>query len=405
MNIDWQSELDQAIDRRFAQTVELRRHLHAHPELSGEERDTSFLLYQRLADENLDVRLGPEGRGVIADLCPRGREDRRPIIALRADIDALRIHDAKQVPYRSQCDGIMHACGHDAHTALVFGAVTALKDLQRRGILPDGVCVRGIFQPSEETCIGAREMIDVGAIEGVGAILATHMDPSRAVGRVGLRPGVLTANCDEMSITIRGRGGHAARPHEASDPIVAAAHLINALYLFIPRKTDSQDAVVVTIGQMIGGDTANVIPEQVVLRGTVRTLDRKVRERTFDHVRHLAQGTGETSDTKLQVEFGLGAPSVVNDPVVTELLGMSARAVVDDDHVDKIARPSMGSEDFAFYLDHVPGAMIRIGCASPQLGNAPLHSPNFDIDEAAIGIGAKILARTAVAWCLRQLTN
>ncbi|MCA9201707.1 MAG: amidohydrolase [Planctomycetales bacterium] len=398
MSVDWQAEVDRAVDARFDQMVELRRHLHAHPELSGQERESSFLLYQKLSDERLDVRLGPEGRGVIADLRHPPNGDSAPLLALRADIDALHLHDAKSVAYRSQCEGVTHACGHDAHTALVFGALLALTDAARAGAVPMPLAVRGIFQPAEEICTGAREMIDVGALDGVSAILATHMDPSRAVGRIGLRDGVLTANCDEMTITLRGRGGHAARPHEASDPIVAAAQLINALYLFIARRTDSQDAVVVTIGQIRGGDTANVIPEEVVLRGTVRTLDRVIRQRTFDHIQHLAHGMGETCDVRIQVEFGLGAGGVFNDRRLNQLLRGSAREVLGDGNVDEIARPSMGSEDFAFYLDHVPGAMMRVGCASPRVGGSPLHSPTFDVDEEALRYGAKILARSAVMW-------
>lgn len=383
------------------QMVQIRRHLHAHPELSGEERKTSLYLYQLLGDQGFNVSMGPDGRGIIADSksCHAGSSGR---IALRADLDALRINDSKHVEYRSQCPGIMHACGHDAHTALVFGALCALNDVNGQSP-PDGIIpMRGVFQPAEETCTGAREMIEVGALEGVAAIIAVHVDPSRQVGRVGLRTGVLTANCDEMQITIVGRGGHAARPHEASDPIAAAAQLINSLYLFIPRATDSQDAVVVTVGQIIGGDNANVIPEEVTLRGTIRTLDRGVRERTFEHIRRLASGIGRTSDTRISVEFGLGSASVHNDAGLIELMRRASRDVVGDDHIDEIARPSMGAEDFSYFLQTTPGAMLRLGCASQRAGGSPLHSSTFDIDEEALRIGAKILARTALLWSHQQ---
>ncbi len=396
MSTIWQNELDQAIDRRFTQMVEMRRHIHSHPELSGQERETSLYLYQRLGNEGFDVRMGPEGRGVVADA--PADSDNQPRIAIRADIDALRIHDAKQVEYRSRNDGVMHACGHDAHTAVVYGAVGALNDLRRDGRLPWDVPTRGIFQPAEETSEGARQMIEVGALDGIGAIIAAHVDPSRQVGHIGVRPGVLTASCDEMDITIVGRGGHAARPHEASDPIAAAAQLINGLYLFIPRRTDSQDAVVVTIGQIDGGDNANVIPEQVKLRGTVRTLNADVRKQTFEHIRRLSHSIGETTDTKIEVKFALGSPSVVNDKLLIELLRYAGRDVVGEEGVDEIPRPSMGSEDFSYYLERISGAMMRLGCTSKKAGGSPLHSPTFDVDEEALRIGARILARTAVYW-------
>ena len=393
MAADWRKEIDEAIDQRFDRLVALRRELHAHPELSGEETATSLLLYQLLGDEGFQVEMGPEGRGVLADF---GQATQR--IALRADIDALRIHDAKTVSYRSRHDGVMHACGHDAHTALVFGAMTALRDAVENQAVPWPINLRGVFQPAEETCSGACEMIEVGALDGVDAILATHMDPLRDVGRIGVRTGVLTANCDEVILEITGRGGHAARPHETSDPIAAAAQLINALYVQIPRRTDSQDAVVVTIGQIVGGDSSNVIPESVTLRGTVRTLCNEVRERTFEHIRRLAIGIGGTTDTSVQVHEGVSAKAVNNDRQLISLLRCATRDVLGEDGLEAIPRPSMGSEDFAFYLEHVPGAMIRVGCRSERVSGGPLHNPSFDVDEEAIRLGAKILARATVHW-------
>lgn len=395
---NWQNELDAAIDRRFDRMVEIRRHMHAHPEVSGHERETSLYLYQLLGDEGLTVRMGPEGHGVVADLPIDEGEEAEAKIALRADIDALRIHDDKSVEYRSRNEGVMHACGHDAHSATVFGAITSLGELREANRLPWEVPLRGIFQPAEETTQGAKQMIEIGALDGVEAILALHVDPSRQAGGIGLRDGVMTANCDDMQVDIFGRGGHAARPHEANDPIAAAAQLINALYLFIPRVTDSQDAVVATIGQIDGGDNSNVIPEKVVLRGTLRTLDSKIRLETIDHIRRMAAGISQTSDTTMEVHFSGGAPSVFNDTRLNELLRRAGGEVLNADAVQEIPRPSMGSEDFSFYLDRVPGAMFRLGVASGGTSNSPLHSSTFDIDEEALRYGAKILARAAVGW-------
>lgn len=391
----WQDEIDRAIDDRFEQMVEVRRHLHMYPELSGEEHETSLYLYQLLDGEGITVRLGPEGRGVIADTMLAEQAAR---IALRADIDALRIRDQKQVEYRSQRDGVLHGCGHDAHTATVLGAILAIHDLGGAGKLPWPVNWRGIFQPAEETCTGAVEMIEAGALQGVKAILATHMDPTRRLGTIGLRSGVLTANCDAMELTIIGQGGHAARPHELIDPIAAAAQLLSSLYMFVPRATDSLDAVVVSIGQIIAGDNPNVIPEQVQLHGTLRTLKQDVRTRTMQHIEQLARGMAETSGTRMQVRFHQSSPSVVNDADLIALLKQVGEGVIGSDHIEIIPRPSMGGEDFAYYLSHVPGAMFRLGCTSDQVGGSLLHTPTFDVDERALAIGAKILARAAVQW-------
>ncbi len=395
MSHDWRDELDCAIADSVSEIVALRRHLHTNPEVSGEEQATSLHLYQLLGDDGFDVRLGPDGRGVIADL-HGGEAAAAGWLALRADLDALRIHDTKSVEYRSQCDGVMHACGHDAHTAVVWGALRAVRQLQQAGKLPWAMHVRGVFQPSEETCQGAQEMITVGALDQVTSILAVHVDPSRDIGHIGIRAGVLTASCDEMTICIRGRGGHAARPHETSDPIAAAAQLINSLYLNIPRATDSQDAVVITIGQIQAGDNANVIPEGVTLRGSIRTLDRTIRRQTMDHIRRLADGLGQITETAIDVDYGVGSGSVVNDDCLIEVSRMAALEVVGARGIDEISRASMGSEDFAFYLDHVPGAMLRLGCRSEVTGGAPLHAPIFDLDERVLPIGARVLARALI---------
>lgn len=398
---DWQQQLDAAVDRRFDQIVADRRHLHMHPELSGEELDTSLYLYQQLDTEGYAVELGPEGRGVTVQPKPVAPEDVEaaiPRICIRADIDALAIQDEKNAPYASQVPGVMHACGHDAHTATVLGAIRALSELEAGGDLPWPVRWRAVFQPAEETCEGAHAMVRAGVLESVDAIIATHMDPSRAIGKIGVRPGVLTANGDHIVFTIYGRGGHAARPHETIDPIAVAAQLISSLYLFVPRTTDSLDAVVITIGQILGGDNPNVIPERVQLRGTLRTLSRTVRERTLEYIRQLARGVGESTGTKIEVEFSVGVHSVENDGYLTELFRKSAADVVGENGVEEIQQPSMGGEDFSAYLDHVPGAMFRLGCASPGAEATPLHTPRFDIDEKALAIGAKILARTAVLW-------
>lgn len=395
---EWQQELDRGVDQVFPRMVDIRRHLHRNPEVSGEERQTSLYLYQLFGDLQLAVQMGPEGRGVIVDALFGGATGAEKLIALRADIDALRIHDEKEVAYRSRRDGMMHACGHDAHTAILVGALHVLEELSRGGNLPWPVRLRAIFQPSEETARGAREMVSVGAMEDVSAIATLHVDPTRKLGAVGLRTGVFTASCDEIEFRIVGRGGHAARPHEAQDPIAAAAQLLNALYLFVPRATDSRDAVVVTIGQVEAGHTANVIPEEVLLRGTVRTLERDVRTATIEHIQRLAEGIGKTTATRIRVHSHASTPSVVNDAEMADLIRATVGGLDQELRIDEIARPSMGSEDFAFYLDFAPGVMFRLGCTSDRAGGMPLHNPDFDIDEEALRIGARVMASAAIRW-------
>lgn len=389
----WRDELDASVEKRGPELVRVRRRLHSHPEPSGEEYETTLFLFQSLKDAGFEPETTPEGRGLFVDL---PEQLGAPRIAIRADIDALRIQELRESDYRSQRPEVMHACGHDGHTAVVFGALLALRDL--RDTLPFPVNCRAIFQPAEETSKGAVEMISAGALDGVDAILSIHMDPSRQVGRIGVRYGALTAACDALEVKICGRGGHAARPHESLDPIAAAAQLISSIYLFIPRATDSQDPIVVTIGQIIAGHNPNVIPELALLRGTLRSLGGEVRERTKNHIRQLARGLGEASGTQIEVSFEPGPQSVHNAPELNDLLRDAASEILGPAGVDLIQRPSMGGEDFAFYQEHVPGAMIRLGCASPSAGNAPLHSACFDLDERALCIGAKILARAAVLW-------
>jgi amidohydrolase len=393
MPLAWQSRLDSTIDELSDRMIALRRHLHAHPEPSGEELQTSLHLYQLFDELRLPVRMGPEGCGVVVESRDQSAKKR---VALRADIDALRIEDQKQTPYRSTVPEVMHACGHDAHTATVFGALSALDRLEREGALPFPITWRGIFQPAEETSSGARAMLAAKALDGVHAILSMHVDPTRPAGTVGVRSGVFTASCDAMRVSVQGRGGHAARPHESTDPIAAAAELISTLYQFVPRATDSQDAVVVSFGQIHGGQNANVIPEEVVLEGTLRTLNPAVREKTIAHIRTLADGIERVTGTKLDVDFERGTPSVYNDEWLSNVLTAVARDLLGSDNVVGLPRPSMGSEDFAVYLEHVPGVMFRLGAAGDNGTWTGLHTPTFDVDERCLAVGAKILARSVV---------
>lgn len=387
----WMQKLDRAIDARKQKMVEVRRDLHMYPELSGCEVETTRYLIDMLQRAGCAVQPGPNGCGAIADNASEG-----PRLGLRADIDALQIQDVKKVPYRSRVPGVMHACGHDGHTATVLGAVWGLLDCA--DVLPWPVHWRAIFQPAEETNRGALDMIAFGALQNVCGLISLHLDPARPSGTVGIRQGVLTANCVGMEIDIHGRGGHAARPSETRDPIAAGAQVITALYQALPRNFDAHDPVVMSIGHIAAGENPNVIPDHAMLRGTLRTLSAKTQTHAIDRILKIAHGAGSFTDTRIDVRFSVGPPSVDNDPALTDLIRQSAAEVLGAAGVQAIAEPSMGGEDFANYLAHVPGALFRLGCG-PTGGNAPpLHAPDFDLDERALTIGAKILARSVIHY-------
>jgi amidohydrolase len=316
------------------------------------------------------------------------------MIAVRADIDALRIHDAKTVAYRSARDGVMHACGHDAHATMALAAAQALWHC--RDVLPPETPWRAIFQPSEEVAEGALEMIAAGAMDDVGAVVALHVDPETPAGRLAYRHGVLTAFCQELRVEIHGVGGHASRPHQSVDPIGVASQFITGVYQFVPRSVDSRDPVVVTFGSIQGGTSGNVIPEQVVLEGTIRTLSEAAATRVGQRIRQIASGLSEASGATISVQFRRGTDAVVNDPDVTRICVRAAGEIVGQSNLDEIALPSMGGEDFSGYLEHAPGCLLRLGIASSDCPRHFLHSPHFDIDEQALVIGAKVLAHSVV---------
>jgi len=295
---DWRRVIDEFLDERAEHLTETRRYFHTHPEPSLEEYQTSQALARMLAEAGIAHRILPSGRGVIADSDADAPDDAR-LVALRADIDALRIQDQKDVPYRSNRDGVMHGCGHDAHATMVLGAVLALEHLARRLRMP--VRWRAIFQPAEEEGEGAAEMVGAGAMEEVDAILALHVDPEREVGSVGVRYGPLTASCSEFHAVVHGRGGHAARPHQAIEAIPAAAQFLLAVHQCVPRSIDSRDPVVVTFGAITGGTAANVIPDRVILRGTIRTLGRAISGAVEERMRQIAQGVATTTGARIEL--------------------------------------------------------------------------------------------------------
>lgn len=375
----------------------MRRHFHSHPEPSREEQETTRELARLLEAGRVPYRIAPSGRGLIADSPWKSDQGR---IAFRADLDALRISDAKETEYRSTKLGVMHACGHDAHATIALGAALALEHV--REFLPKPVAWRGIFQPAEEVAEGAFEMIDAGAMEGVDAVIAFHVDPDREVGRIGGRVGPLTACCEELAVTLQGEGGHSARPHQTIDPIAAAAQFITLVYQTIPRSIDVRDPVVVTFGSIIGGVSANVVPNLVRLQGTIRTVSLATNAKVKEWLAQLANGLALATGTRIHLDFRHFLEGVANDPKVAATFLRAAAEVVGTDRVDTIPMPSMGGEDFAGYLNHAPGAMLRLGIATPGKPRHLLHSPLFDIDERALVPGAKVLVRAVVLLALEK---
>ena len=390
--------LESRISHLEPEVLKVRRHLHACPELSGNEYQTTAFVAEYLAGAGLGYKLGPDGRGIITEIGGNSVGD-APVIAFRADLDALPIVEENDVPYRSRNAGVMHACGHDAHTAILLGTLLALKSV---GASP--VSWRGIFQPSEELGHGAREMIHHGALDNVSAIVALHVDPTTAAGELGLTAGPQTAFCQDFAIEVRGRGGHGARPHDSVDSIAMAAHLVCLIYQAAPRHTDARDPLVITVGQIEGGHASNVIPDKVGLKGTIRALDGKVLQRARELIERLSRASAEAFGGAATVVFDPQLPGLVNDPEITAVCLQAARAVVGERHVVTAGRPSMGAEDFADYLSVVPGCMIRLGVARKGKKKTLLHTARFDIDESALLVGVRLLTRVLSHWPVARMT-
>lgn len=390
---DLLDDVEQRILDNRDELIDLRRHFHAHPELSEEEFQTTQKLADHLEELGYDVHVRPEGTGLYADVAPADFDPaRHPTVAIRSDIDALPIKELNEVPYRSKNEGVMHACGHDVHMASVYG--TGLGMAGCRTDLPGRI--RLIYQHAEETVPGgARDMVAFGAVEGVDAVLGLHCDPELAVGKIGIKKGAFTASFDRFKFVIRGKGGHGARPHQCVDSVFVATQLANALYQLTPQNFDTRVPAVISIGQIQGGEVPNVIPEEVTITGTIRTIDADQRAEIPDHFHRIAGGICMTHGANYELDIEEGAPAIHNDEEITETFGDVGSRILGEDNIHHIPLPSMGGEDFSYYCDRVPGAMFRLGTSSTGPSSF-LHSPNFDVDERAIAIGSRILARSAL---------
>jgi amidohydrolase len=370
--------------------IELRRDLHAHPELSWAEERTTDVVASWMDKFDIPYRRW-EGSGLVAELGPADA----PVIALRADLDALPVHEVTALPWRSTVDGVAHACGHDVHTACLVGAAVALVDLDRRGLLP--VQVRLVFQPAEEAMPGgALKVLSLGEMAGVYRVFALHCDPTLDVGVVGLREGAITGASDRLRVVLTGRGGHTSRPHLTEDVTFAAGTLITQLPAVLSRRFDPRSGVSLVWGHMHAGDAANVIPVHAELSGTVRMLDVVAWHEAEAVVRQIIEDILRPFGVSVDATYVRGVPPVVNEFASTEALRSAVESAVGRDGV-AASLQSLGGEDFGWYLETVPGAMGRLGTRTPGGPTHDLHQGTFEADDRAVAVGAAVLAHAALA--------
>ena len=373
--------------------IEIRRHLHSHPELSGQEHHTAAFVAGVLSSNGVHVREGVGKTGVIGEV--QGTPSDRPCLAIRTDMDALPIQERTGLEYASKAAGVMHACGHDVHTTVGLGTAMVLSQLAEE--LPGKV--RFLFQPAEEIAQGASWMVQDKAMDNVSAILSLHVFPSIPAGKVGIRYGALTAAADELDIIIVGESGHGARPHEAIDAIWIAAQVITTLQQAISRTQNPLRPVVLSIGQISGGRAPNVIADSVKLRGTVRSLHPETRANLPLWIDKIVGNVCASYGAQYQVDYRPGTPGVQNDLALSQLLQTAAEEAWGSDRVQVLTEPSLGAEDFSLYLEHAPGSMFRLGVGYEDRAiNYPLHHPQFEVNESAIVTGVVTLAYSAFKY-------
>ncbi|MFG3248425.1 M20 family metallopeptidase [Streptomyces sp. NPDC048187] len=387
-------------DALRAELVAFRRDLHMHPELGNQEFRTTAAIKERLERAGLKPRVLPVGTGLVCDIgtnTDSGQWSGGPrMLALRADIDALPIPDTKnECAYRSQVPDRAHACGHDVHTTVVLGTGLVLAALHEQGLLPRPV--RLVFQPAEEVLPGgAADAIEGGALDGVRRILAVHCDPRVDAGRIGLRVGPITSACDRMEIALNGPGGHTARPHLTTDLVTAAARVATDVPALVARRVDSRSGLALTWGRIESGHAPNVIPQHAELAGTVRCLDLDAWRQAPDLVMGAIDEIANLYRAKSEITYVRGVPPVVNEVTSTELLQAAMVARRGTDAVESTEQ-SLGGEDFSWYLEHVPGAMARLGVRPPgERTVRDLHQGDFDVDEHAITVGVEMFTAAAL---------
>lgn len=382
------SEIKTIAEELAPRLIEIRRHIHAHPELSGEEYQTAAYVAGVLSSCGLHITEEVGKTGVVGEL--KGKSN-GTTLGIRTDMDALPIQEITKLDFASRNQGVMHACGHDVHTTLGLGTAMVMSQLGEA--LPGNM--RFLFQPAEEIAQGAKWMVDDGATKGIDAIYGVHVFPSIPARTVGIRYGALTAAADNIEIIIEGESGHGARPHQAVDAIWIASQVITTLQQAIARTQNPLHPVVLSIGKIEGGRAANVIADRVRMLGTVRSLHPESSANLPDWIGNIVRGICDTYGAKCQINYQSLVPSVQNDLELTKLLESACEEAWGSQHIQVLEEPSLGAEDFSVYLHDVPGCMFRLGVGKAEGKNYPLHHPRFEVDEAAIVTGVVTLAYTA----------
>jgi amidohydrolase len=389
---DLDGELDAFLAAHEPELVDFRRDLHAHPETGYHEYRTTRRVALRLEAAGLRPAILPKGTGLMVDIGCGAADD--PVVALRADIDALPINDEKDVPYRSTNRGVCHACGHDVHTSILLGTGLFLARTAAAGALPGKV--RLIFQPAEEVPGGAVDVMAAGGIASVDRIFAVHCDPRLDVGKIGTRTGPITAACDKLTVKLTGPGGHTARPHLTADLVFALGKIITELPAALSRRVDPRSSLSLVWGRVSAGSAANAIPDDGLVEGTVRCLDDAAWHEAPDMVKALLESVASAYGVVPEISYQRNVPPTVNDAVCTAMFEAAADRVLGPDSVTP-APQSLGGEDFAWYLDSIPGALARLGSRTPGCNDDfDIHQAVFDVDERVIGTGVRLMVATAL---------
>ena len=396
MNESIKKEVFSTIDTINNRVIEIRRDLHAHPELSGQEEHTKYLVKGILEMQGYTIREFDDHFGLIADLIT---DEQAPMAAIRADMDALPITEQTEEPYRSRVEGVMHACGHDSHTAIALGSAIAMAE--NRDKLPGNI--RFIFQPSEESKEGGSlQMIEGGALEGVDAIFGLHAYPYLSTGQIGYKYGVMMASADIFTIEIFGKSAHGARPHEGVDAVLVSSLAVNSVNHIVSRRIDPLHPAVITMGTIEGGKAGNIICDHVVIKGTVRTINEAIRKDIPMMMEEAIKGVCKSMGATYNFTYQFGQPELINDNAMVDILKSEAEKIIGAENCIDLVDPVMGGEDFSEYLQIVPGTFFRLGTCDPDKNTCvPQHNSRFNVDDDALQYGMKILSATALEYLSR----
>ena len=392
------SAIKQLARQGATETIAVRRHLHMHPELSFKEFQSAEYIASRLEKAGLPWQRLAEGTGIVAQVHGSAEGGAIRTIALRADMDALPIQEENEVDYRSRNLGVMHACGHDAHCAILLSAGAILKELSSHF----AGTIQLIFQPGEERCPGgAQGMIAQGVLQDVDVILGEHINPHLPAGMIGFRPGAMMASVDEIYLSVHGKGGHAASPHLLIDPVVIASHIIIALQQVVSRQSDPDSPCVLSFGKITADGATNIIPASVHISGTFRTFNEEWHEQALDNITQMASHTARGMGGSCEVNIVRGYPVLKNDEYLTRRSQNAATEYLGDEQLVDLPR-IMWAEDFAYYNQKLPGCFYNIGVGNEEKGwNGELHSSTLMIDERALEIGSGLMAYLAISELLR----